>query len=233
MAAQGDAALPQSAPAGAAAARILPFAVFVGVMVVEHLAKSLAPALDLRWMYALRAGAALLVMAAFARAYIELAGFSAVRARDWTQAAAIGAAVFVAWLALDQPWAGGGVGAGFDAMAGDGRTDWAFVALRLAGSVAVVPLMEELFWRSFILRWIARRDFLNQAPAAAGLRALVVSALLFGVEHELWLAGIIAGLAYGWLYMRSGSLWLAAAAHATTNLLLGLWVVATGSWKLW
>lgn len=230
--AQRDAALPQSVSTNPAAARILPFAVFVGLMVLEHLTKSLAPALDLRWMYALRAGAALLVMAAFARAYIELAGFSAVRARDWMQAAAIGAAVFVAWLALDQPWAGGGMDPGFDATSGDGRTDWALVALRLAGSVAVVPLMEELFWRSFILRWIARRDFLNQAPAA-GLRALVVSALLFGIEHELWLAGIVAGLAYGWLYMRSGSLWLAVAAHATTNLLLGVWVVATGSWGLW
>ena len=231
--AQRDAALPQSVTAAGAVARILPFAVFIGLMAFEHLLKSLAPALDLRWMYALRAGATLLVMAAYARAYVELADARAVSGREWAQAAALGAAVFVAWIALDQPWAGGGSGAGFDATGGDGSIDWALVALRLAGAVAVVPLMEELFWRSFILRWIARRDFLNQVPAEAGLRALLVSALVFGVEHELWLAGIVAGLAYGWLYMRGGNLWLAVAAHATTNLLLGVWVVATGNWRLW
>lgn len=231
--AQRDAVLPQSVTAAGAVARILPFAVFIGLMAFEYLLKSLVPALDLRWMYALRAGAALLVMAAYARAYVELADARTVSGREWAQAAALGAAVFVAWIALDQPWAGGSAGAGFDATAGDGRIDWALVALRLAGAVAVVPLMEELFWRSFILRWIARRDFLNQVPAEAGLRALIVSALVFGVEHELWLAGIVAGLAYGFLYMRSGSLWLAVAAHATTNLLLGIWVVVTGNWRLW
>lgn len=231
--AQRDAALPQSVSAAAAVARILPFAVFIGLMAFEHLLKSLAPALDLRWMYALRAGAALLAMAAYARAYVELADFGAVSALAWARALGVGIAVFLAWIALDQPWAGGGSGAGFDATGGDGRIDWALVALRIAGSVAVVPLMEELFWRSFLLRWIARRDFLNQAPATVGMRALFVSSLVFGIEHELWLAGIVAGLAYGWLYMRGGNLWLAVAAHATTNLLLGIWVVATGSWSLW
>ncbi len=230
---QRDAALPQAATAGAAVARVLPFAVFIGIMALEHLLKSLAPALDLRWMYALRAGAALLAMAAFARAYVELADFGAVTARAWTRGAFVGAAVFVVWIAVDQPWAGGGAGPGFDATAGDGRIDWALVSLRFAGSVAVVPLMEELFWRSFILRWIARRDFLHQAPATAGLRALLVSSLLFGIEHELWLAGIVAGLAYGGLYMRGGSLWPVVAAHATTNLLLGVWVVGMGEWRLW
>jgi len=230
--AQRDAALPQSVPAGAAVARILPFAVFIGLMALEQVVKSLAPALDLRWMYALRIGAALLALAAFARAYVELTDFVAVTARAWAQGALAGGAVFAAWIALDQSWAGGG-GDGFDATAGDGSIDWALVTLRLFGAVAVVPLMEELFWRSFILRWIARRDFLNQAPAAVGLRALLVSSLLFGVEHELWLAGIVAGLAYGWLYMRAGSLWVVVAAHATTNLLLGIWVLATGNWRLW
>jgi len=46
-------------------------------------------------------------------------------------------------------------------------------------------------------------------------------------------AGILAGLAYGWLYRASGNLWAPIAAHATTNLLLGVWVLSTGSWRFW
>jgi CAAX prenyl protease-like protein len=64
-------------------------------------------------------------------------------------------------------------------------------------------------------------------------RAVLFSALLFGVEHDLWLAGIIAGLAYGWLYVRTGNLWSPILAHGVTNLLLGLWILATGEWRLW
>jgi len=66
-----------------------------------------------------------------------------------------------------------------------------------------------------------------------GVRALLISSIVFGIEHGLWLAGIIAGLAYGWLYIRSGNLWLPIFAHAVTNLLLGAWVLATGQWHFW
>ena len=124
-------------------------------------------------------------------------------------------------------------GAGFDPRAGDGGIDWALVAVRIFGAAAVVPIMEELFWRSFIMRWIDKPEFLRLAPAAASRRALVITAILFGIEHKLWLAGILAGLAYGGLYMRSNTLWSPILAHAVTNLLLGLWVVATASWSFW
>lgn len=213
-------------------ARILPFALYIGFMAFGQLLQSVAPVVDWRWWYLLQIGAALLAMVVYARSYVELADLTGLQ-QAGPLAVAVGAAVFVAWIALDLPWAGGGDTAGFDATKGDGRIDWVLVVLRLFGAVAVVPLMEELFWRSFILRWIARRDFLYQAPAAVGLRALILSSLLFGIEHELWLAGIVAGLVYGALYMRSGNLWSPVVAHATTNLLLGIWVVATASWRYW
>jgi hypothetical protein len=49
----------------------------------------------------------------------------------------------------------------------------------------------------------------------------------------MWLAAIVAGLAYAWLYVRSGKLWLPVIAHAATNGALGAWVVTTGNWKFW
>jgi len=96
-----------------------------------------------------------------------------------------------------------------------------------------VPVMEELFWRSFMLRWLAHPEFTGVSPARAGLRALLISSVMFGAEHTLWLAGIVAGLAYGALYMQSKNLWAPVVAHATTNGMLGLWVLHTGQWSFW
>ena len=61
----------------------------------------------------------------------------------------------------------------------------------------------------------------------------MLSAVLFTPAHTLWLAAAIAGLAYAWLYVRSGKLWLPVIAHAVTNGVLGVRVVATGNWRLW
>jgi CAAX prenyl protease-like protein len=83
------------------------------------------------------------------------------------------------------------------------------------------------------MRWLERHDFLNVYPASVGVRAVVITSLLFGVEHNLWLAGIVAGLAYSFVYMRSGNLWSAVLAHATTNGLLGIWILATANWTYW
>jgi len=106
-------------------------------------------------------------------------------------------------------------------------------ALRLLALAAVVPVMEELFWRSFLMRWIAARDFLALDPRRAGLAAFALSSALFASEHSLWLAGLLAGVAYAWLYRRSGNLWTAILSHAITNAALGTYVLATGSWQFW
>jgi len=89
-----------------------------------------------------------------------------------------------------------------------------------------------LFWRSLVLRWFDRPDFLSLEPGRLSLRAALFSSLLFGVEHHMWFAGFLAGMAYAWLYRR-GNLWLAIIAHAVTNLSLGVYVMAVGAWQFW
>lgn len=214
-------------------ARVLPFALYVAFLALEPLVARAAPGWDLRWLYAVQIGAVLAALTFFARDYIELSVPAPVRGHDWLLAAATGLAVFAAWIHLDLPWATLGEARGFDPSRADGSPDWALVAVRIFGAAAVVPVMEELFWRSFVLRWIWHDDFMRVAPASIGLRAIVLGALLFGLEHNLWFAGVLAGLAYGWLYRRCGSLWPPIAAHALTNLLLGLWVVLTANWRFW
>lgn len=217
-----------------ALARVLPFAVYILVLVAGSFLRETLPAdWDGRWLYAVQIAAVILALAFFARAFEELRP-STLRWRDALEAVVAGIAVFALWINLDFSWAMlAEPGAGFDPRTASGGIDWALATVRIFGAAAVVPIMEELFWRSFILRWIDKPDFLRLPAAAASWRALGISAVLFGIEHNLWLAGILAGLAYGGLYMRSGKLWSPILAHAVTNLLLGLWVLATGSWSFW
>ncbi|HEU4775606.1 MAG TPA: CAAX prenyl protease-related protein, partial [Telluria sp.] len=145
---------------------------------------------------------------------------------------AAGVTVLLLWINLNAGWMTLGQSAGFDPVT-DGRIDWLLVAARIAGAALVVPVMEELFWRSYLMRWIASARFLQVRPAQLGLRSFVVTVVLFGFEHNLWLAGIVAGAVYSVLYMRSGTLWSPILAHGVTNGLLGAWIISTGHWTYW
>jgi CAAX prenyl protease-like protein len=92
---------------------------------------------------------------------------------------------------------------------------------------------EEFFWRGFFLRWFQARAFLGVDPRRIGAAAFWIVVALFAVEHSRWLAGALAGAAYGWFYVRTGDLRATAAAHAVTNLLLGLYVLAFGAYRFW
>lgn len=215
----------------AAVARTLPFALYIGFLALAPVIASRVA--DARWLYAVQVGVVVLALLFFARRYTELKTLPAVTARDLVLAAGTGLAVFVAWINLDLPWLSGAGAGGFDPSRPDGSLDPYLVVLRIAGAVLVIPVMEELFWRSFLLRWVDRSDFMRLDPSAISLRALAYCAIPFGLEHSLWFAGILAGLAYGMLYRHTGRLWAAVLAHALTNLLLGLWVVRTGNWQFW
>ena len=211
---------------------MLPFLAYMGFLALAALlagAGVAAPAL--RWLYPVKVGVVALLLAVFWRHYIELHTWR-LRPRQLLSALAVGVVVLVLWVSLNADWMIIGTPGGFDPRT-DGRVDALMVALRIAGAALVVPVMEELFWRAFLLRWIDDPDFQAVDPARAGLRGIVTGVLLFGFEHNQWLAGIVAGAAYTTLYMRHRSLWSPIVAHALTNGLLGAWVVANGQWAYW
>ncbi len=215
--------------------RIVPFAVFMGLLVL----RGLVPAdgswgFDARWVY----GATVLIVGglllAFAREYAELARQNLPTLAETLLAVVVGLVVFALWIQLDAKWMTlGEPAAAFKPVNAQGRLDWPLIAVRWVGAALLVPVMEELFWRSFLMRWVEHPTFQGVDPQRVGLKAIVLSTFVFMLAHTLWLAAIVAGLAYAWLYRRSGKLWLAVIAHGVTNGALGIWVVHSGQWQFW
>jgi len=215
-------------------ARCVPFGLYILFLAFSSWLAGAQPGIDLRWLYAVQISLVVGALAFFRRDYSEFSTAVRVRATDWGLALLLGLGVFVLWINLDSGWAVlGEVKASFVPLDHEGGLDWPLIIVRIFGAAVVVPVMEELFWRSFIQRWIDQQNFLALAPADVSLRALLFASVVFGFEHNLWLAGIIAGLAYGFLYRRSACLWLPIVAHGLTNLLLGIWVVHAGAWQFW
>jgi CAAX prenyl protease-like protein len=221
----------------AAFVRCAPFAVFMALLALRGVVPEDGSwGIDPRWLY----GVKVLVVGAmlwwWRREYTELRWAAAERptAMQLALAVAVGFAVFAMWIRLDAPWMTVGVGAvGFTPIGAEGRIDWALVVVRCMGAVLLVPVMEELFWRSFLMRWVQQQDFLALAPARAGLRAVLISAAVFALAHPLWLAALLTGVIYAWLYGKTERLWVPTIAHAVTNAALAAHVLATEQWQFW
>lgn len=217
--------------------RIAPFALYMMFLVLASPLNSwfTAMGLDPRWLYALRISAVLTLLLLFSCFYEELKCSDTMPNLVTLSISIVaGIVVFILWIMPWPQWAVMQVdGAGFNALRSDGSIDPVMAVVRLSGAALIVPVMEELFWRSYLLRWIRQQDFLKVDPAKVGWWAFVLVTVLFGLEHSLWLAGMLAGAVYNLLYMMRRNLWASILAHAVTNGLLGIWVLQTGNWQYW
>lgn len=212
--------------------RVLPFAAYLAFLAgADVLGRLGASPAQLRWLYPLKIAVVLALLLAFRRHYDELRQARLDR-RAAGLAIVAGIVVLLLWINLNAGWMAVGSSAGFDPVR-DGKIDWPLVMIRVAGAALVVPVMEELFWRSYLMRWMVSPKFQQVEPARLGWKPFVVTVVLFGFEHDLWFAGVIAGAVYSLLYMRSGSLWSPVLAHGVTNGLLGAWIISTGHWSYW
>jgi exosortase E/protease (VPEID-CTERM system) len=110
----------------------------------------------------------------------------------------------------------------------------AWVAQHILASVAIIPVAEELAFRGYLMRRLRSAEFESLVPQQAGWVALSVSAVVFGLSQGvLWLPGVMVGAVFGLLYMRTGRLGEAVAAHVTWNALTGAAVLAGSQWQLW
>jgi CAAX prenyl protease-like protein len=109
----------------------------------------------------------------------------------------------------------------------------AWLVFRIIGSVITVPLAEELAFRGYLTRRLLSREFTEIAPGRLNWWTLVISSLLFGALHGRWIAGTMAGMAYGLVYHRRGQLADAVLALGVTNGLIAMSVLVAGNWALW
>ena len=110
---------------------------------------------------------------------------------------------------------------------------YGLIAVRLIGASVVVPVMEELFWRSFLLRYLINPDFRRVPLGAFTWFSFIGVAVMFGLEHHRVIVGIVAGVIYNLLLIRQKKLRGCILAHGLTNLGLGIYVLLTESWMFW
>ena len=218
----------------AALLRILPFAAFMALLALRGLAPDGGGGgVDSRWLYALNVVVAGMLLLWW-REYGELARQNLPLLREAGWSVVVGLVVFALWIQLDAPWMLiGEPTASFVPVDAQGQLLWPLIAVRWLGATLLVPVMEELFWRSFLMRWLQTPVFEGIDPRRVGARAILLSTFVFMLAHPMWLAAIVAGLAYALLYRASGKLWTAVIAHAVTNGALGIWVVRSGQWQFW
>jgi CAAX prenyl protease-like protein len=223
----------QSAKANqhATLAYILPFLVFVGVMMLERFIP-----LPPQWLYPVRFFVVAAVVGAISWPYLSF------RPSAPLLSIAIGVAVFAIWVAPDllfgyrHLWIFENALTGTAASSLDPhlKSNIPFMVLRATSSALLVPIIEELFWRGWMMRWLIDTDF-QKVPLGKYIpSAFWLVALLFASEHgPYWEVGLVAGIVYNWWIVRTRNLADCILAHGVTNAVLSVYVLFTGEWQYW
>lgn len=149
----------------------------------------------------------------------------------------VGMVVFAMWVGVEEwlPYPHFGERLGFDPhtiQSEGGRLS--FLAVRLTGLILIVPLMEELFWRSLAWRYVIDQDDFRRVPIGTfSATALAVTAGLFALTHSEWLVAAATSAVYGLWMVHTRSVMAAVIAHAVTNAALGIYILRTASWQYW
>jgi CAAX prenyl protease-like protein len=150
---------------------------------------------------------------------------------------AVGIVAFLLWIAPQIVFNAPPRLEGFDpAFFGEqGWPYWLNLGFRFLRLVVVVPLVEEIFWRGFLMRWLIKENFTAVPFGTFQIKAFGLVALFFMLVHETsdYPAAFLTGLLYNLVAVRTQSLWACVQAHAITNLLLGIYIVRTEQWGFW
>jgi exosortase E/protease (VPEID-CTERM system) len=204
------------------AATLLPLVLVVAVGLTTS---ALAGAID--WLYPLRALAGIAALVYCWRA-LQLG-----RPATDVTAVVMGVAVALLWilLATPDPAQDRAIAAAWQQQ--DPFIAWAWLLIRLAAAIVLIPIVEELVFRGYLLARLSGTSIRLHGEASARWIAVLASSGLFAVLHDTWMAGFIAGLAYALLRRHSASIWSPIVSHATTNAVLAVYVLGSQTWSLW
>jgi exosortase E/protease (VPEID-CTERM system) len=178
-------------------------------------------------LYPLRVVAIALVLCYFRRSYKGLGW-------QWTwQAPAIGIAVFVIWILLEPNVDSSKTALSQGLAELTNGTAVAWLVFRVLGSVIAIPLVEELAFRGYLIRKLIAKDFENVPLGQFSWFSFVLTSVLFGLLHDRWIAGTLAGMGYALALYHRRQLGDAVIAHMTTNALIAIFVLTQARWSLW
>jgi hypothetical protein len=155
---------------------------------------------------------------------------------------AVGIAVFLIWVGPDilfgyrHHWLfeNSITGSASSSLAPHLKSNLPFILLRISGSALLVPVLEELFWRGWMMRWLIDTNFLKVPLGTYTAFAFWVVAGLFASEHgPYWEVGLAAGVVYNWWMIRTKNLADCILAHGVTNAVLSGYVLLTDQWQYW
>jgi uncharacterized protein len=211
---------------------ILPFAVFVLFLALDG-KLGLSPAIE----YPLRLVILTAVLWVFSRHVID------PKPSRLIGSVILGCAVFVVWILPDllfpahrNHWLFTNflTGAAPTPVGGYAAMSWPVLLFRSIRAVILVPIIEELFWRAWLMRWLIRPDFERVALGTFTMQSFAITALLFALEHgPFWGVGLLAGIAYNWWMVQTRNLMNCIVAHGVTNACLSGYVVYAGKWEYW
>jgi hypothetical protein len=192
--------------------------------------------LPAHWYYPVRFLAVLLTIGLVSRSVLRF------RAAFPLASIGIGIAVFLIWIGPDvllgyrHRWLFDNfiTGAPASSISPALQRNVMFVLLRVASSVGLVSVVEELFWRGWLMRWLIHNDFLKVPLGTYAPTAFWIVAVLFAYEHgPYWEVGLAAGIVYNWWIVHTRNLADCMLAHAVTNGLLAVYVLTMGQWQYW
>ena len=207
--------------------RIIPFVAFAALTLIQGIFGETGA----YWIYTLKTVVGALLI------WLVWAHVKEMRWKFSWESVVAGVVVFIAWVGLD----------GFYPPIGERTTDFnplnsygegsvialTFIVVRILGVSLVVPMLEEVFYRSFLYRFFIKSDFLNVPLNSFNWFAFTIVCVAFGISHSEWLPGILCAVVYQGLVIRKGRLGDAITAHAITNFLLGVWVVFRSAYQFW
>jgi uncharacterized protein len=209
-----------------------PFAAFIAVMVIER-----AIPIPSGWLYPMRAVITLAALLLLSRPIIPWRPSQAIAS------VVLGVAVFAVWIGPDLLWPGfrthwlfrnAILGAPDSTLPDELKGHTGFLTIRIFGSVGLVPIIEELFWRGWLMRWVIKPQFWKVPLGAYTPFSFWVTAVLFASEHgSYWDVGLLAGIIYNWWMLKTRNLADCILAHAVTNGCLAAYVLVWGQWQYW
>jgi uncharacterized protein len=218
-------------PAAGTLAWVGPFAVFMAWLAVDKYLPIAHPAKEL-----VRDAVLIAAILGFSRRVLPM------RAPHWMGSILVGIAVCIVWVLPDVAVAGwrdhwlfqNGVTGRIGTSIPPDELTPVMLALRTMRAALIVPILEELFWRGWLPRWLQDQRFERVPLGRYTTFAFWATAVLFAAEHgPFWEVGLLAGIAYNWWMRRTRSLGDLMVAHAVTNLVLSLFVIATKDWRFW